>query len=70
MKPLLLAILLSNTPPKDSVLVCFGSMSYAYHRRICDGLARCSRTIRKMPLDSARHLGRSACWLCYPRQSR
>lgn len=50
-----------------TVLVCEGSLAYAYHNRpTCKGLAQCEHNIIEIPEDSAK-IYRQPCKLCYKR---
>lgn len=49
----------------QTVLICKGSRSYAYHDHYCDGLNRCRADIEKVSLSKARSLGRTPCQYCY-----
>lgn len=49
----------------DSVYVCTGSAAYAYHtRQECQGLQRCTATIKHTTVKEARREGRKFCGYC------
>ena len=49
----------------DSVYVCMSSSSYAFHARLsCGALDNCRSVTRKIPVDKARNMGRTACQRC------
>ena len=49
----------------DSVYVCMSSSSYAFHARIsCGALSNCRSVTRKIPVNKARNMGRTACQRC------
>lgn len=50
---------------ENQVLVCNGSNSYAYHKYVCRGLARCRSGVVKMTKDEAERNGRTPCRNCY-----
>jgi hypothetical protein len=48
-----------------TVLVCEGSMAYAYHNQpTCKGLGQCEHGIIEIPEDSAK-VYRQPCKICY-----
>ncbi|MCR8560405.1 hypothetical protein KXD93_22315 [Mucilaginibacter sp. BJC16-A38] len=52
-------------PRTDSVFICQSSAAYAYHTRICKGLAHCRHTIVKVSKSYAISAGYKPCKLCY-----
>lgn len=53
-------------PVEDSVLICKSSNAYAYHKKYCQGLNRCTHTVEKVTLTRAKDLGyEKACGYCY-----
>lgn len=69
MKTLLLTLALSfNTHIKpDSVYLCMGSWSHAYHKiTTCKGLRKCTTKLKKVSLYDATHkYKRTYCHYCY-----
>ena len=64
MKLLLLTLLFNQPHPKTrpAAFVCTGSASYAYHATTrCEGLAWCTRDIKKLTEAQAKKLGRKPC---------
>lgn len=48
------------------VWICTGKFAISYHcNRGCKGLNKCKASIKKVSLDYARSLRRSACNICY-----
>jgi len=50
----------------DSVYVCMSGSAYAYHSGYCQGLKRCTHTVKKLKKQDATDQGFSkACGFCY-----
>ena len=49
----------------NTVLICKGNSSYAYHIHYCKGLNRCRAAVEKVKLSEAKSLGRTPCGYCY-----
>lgn len=48
------------------VWICTGKTAYSYHNnRGCKGLNRCKASIKKVTLEKAISMKRSACDICY-----
>jgi len=47
------------------VLICGGLYSYAYHKRLCEGLKKCGESPKSMALDKALENGFKPCGYCY-----
>lgn len=52
-------------PKQDKVLICNTSKAYAYHKKQCAGLQRCTGAVETVTLDEAQKAGRRACQNCY-----
>lgn len=51
---------------EQTVYICTGPQSKVYHRTSdCKGLSKCSKEIKKIPLEKAKSMKRRACKLCY-----
>ena len=49
----------------DSVYVCMSGNSYAFHARLsCGALSSCRSVTKKIPVNKARNMGRTACGRC------
>lgn len=68
MKNLFLLIFISLLSFKsDTVFICSGPKSVAYHsRKGCRGLNNCSTEIREVSFVYAQKIGRRACLICKP----
>lgn len=55
----------SSTTNEATVLICNGPSAYAYHKRYCSGLNRCTHSISNVRTSEAKALGRSPCKNCY-----
>jgi len=57
----------STTVRKETVLICTGGMSYAYHKDYCQGLQNCTKEVVKVSRKEAvRKYGiEKACGYCY-----
>lgn len=54
----------SSTP--NSVYVCTGPSSKAYHNsKGCDGLRNCSKEIKSVSIEEAKNMKRRPCGYCY-----
>lgn len=51
--------------PAKKVKICDGPDAYAYHKKVCTGLANCKYNIVEVSLTQADSMGRSACAICY-----
>lgn len=50
----------------EKVYVCRSGTSYAYHRKMCSGLKRCTHRIEEMTVKEAEALGHGKpCGYCY-----
>lgn len=49
----------------NTVLLCKGTSSYAYHDHHCEGLNRCRAKIETVTLSKAKSMGRTPCGYCY-----
>lgn len=49
----------------DMVLICNGASSYAYHRKVCQGLRKCGSETISIPLSQARREERKPCGYCW-----
>lgn len=74
MKYLLILLFLINIPAPSStnlvsdgyVWICTGKAAYSYHNnRNCSGLNRCKASIKKVTLEKALSMKRTACDICY-----
>lgn len=55
-----------NKPAEDSVLICDSPGGYAYHKKYCSGLQKCTHDVLKLPLSEAIKKGKSKpCGFCY-----
>lgn len=65
----LIAFVLTLVTAQEQVYICNGSSSTKYHAtQTCPGLGRCNGSIEKLPLKTARSMGRSACAKCCDKQ--
>lgn len=64
---LLLIIPLSTTCSQpQKVMICRSSTSYAYHKKMCQGLKKCTHKIETVLIETARQAGyKKACGYCY-----
>lgn len=57
----------SSTAKKETVLICRGSNSYAYHKDYCQGLKRCTKEVIEVTKNEAVNTYgmKKACGYCY-----
>ncbi len=60
----------SSTAKKETVLICKGETSYAYHKDYCEGLQNCTKEVVKVSRkEAAKKYGiAKACGYCYKKQ--
>ncbi len=54
--------------PGDSVLICEGKTSYAYHLDYCQGLKQCRAEVKRVALTRAQAMKRKPCGYCFGNQ--
>lgn len=63
---LLLFLVPARSSEPDKVFVCKSGTSYAYHRKLCQGLKKCTHQIDTVTIQEAVASGhKEACGYCY-----
>lgn len=65
--PVLVLLLTGLNIKEETVLICLGSNSYAYHKDYCKGLNQCTREVIKVTKTEAvtKYGMQKACGYCY-----
>jgi hypothetical protein len=58
-------LLASCAPQGNMVFICASAGATRYHATRCRGLNACTHPIKKVTLQQAEQLGKTACRLCY-----
>ncbi|WP_394333528.1 DUF5763 domain-containing protein [Cnuella takakiae] len=63
---LLFLLLLTRLLQEPDVLLCISPDAHAYHNRQCQGLNRCTHSIRRVARSVAIRRRKDPCDFCYP----